>query len=40
MDLSLLEDITDDVDFCMKLAREENLVLLPGQHHNSRHLRF
>ncbi|CAF2131805.1 hypothetical protein BRARA_K00024 [Brassica rapa] len=31
MDLSLLEDITDDVDFCMKLAREENLVLLPGE---------
>ncbi|KAJ4867171.1 Tyrosine transaminase family protein [Raphanus sativus] len=30
LDLSLLEDITDDVDFCMKLAREENLVLLPG----------
>ncbi|CAF2131802.1 unnamed protein product [Brassica napus] len=27
LDLSLLEDITDDVDFCMKLAREENLVL-------------
>ncbi|KAJ0263132.1 Tyrosine transaminase family protein [Hirschfeldia incana] len=31
LDLSLLEDITDDVDFCMKLAREENLVLLPGE---------
>ncbi|CAH8359954.1 unnamed protein product [Eruca vesicaria subsp. sativa] len=31
LDLSLLEDIRDDVDFCMKLAREENLVLLPGE---------
>ncbi|ESQ54410.1 hypothetical protein EUTSA_v10025195mg [Eutrema salsugineum] len=31
LDLSLLEDITDDVDFCMKLAQEENLVLLPGE---------
>ncbi|XP_018481522.1 S-alkyl-thiohydroximate lyase SUR1-like [Raphanus sativus] len=31
LDLSLLEDITDDVDFCMKLAREESLVLLPGE---------
>ncbi|VVB11261.1 unnamed protein product [Arabis nemorensis] len=31
LDLSLLEDITGDVDFCMKLAREENLVLLPGE---------
>ncbi|CAH8359953.1 unnamed protein product [Eruca vesicaria subsp. sativa] len=31
LDLSLLGDITDDVDFCMKLAREENLVLLPGE---------
>ncbi|CAA7050144.1 unnamed protein product [Microthlaspi erraticum] len=31
LDLSLLEDITSDVDFCMKLAREENLVLLPGE---------
>ncbi|CAN8326271.1 unnamed protein product [Cochlearia groenlandica] len=31
LDLSLMEDITSDVDFCMKLAREENLVLLPGE---------
>ncbi|KAG7541149.1 Pyridoxal phosphate-dependent transferase [Arabidopsis thaliana x Arabidopsis arenosa] len=31
LDLSLLEDITNDVDFCMKLAREENLVFLPGE---------
>ncbi|KAG7622123.1 unnamed protein product [Arabidopsis thaliana] len=28
--LPLLEDIEDDMDFCMKLAKEENLVLLPG----------
>ncbi|CAN6912660.1 unnamed protein product [Brassica oleracea var. botrytis] len=25
-----MEDIEDDMDFCMKLAKEENLVLLPG----------
>ncbi|XP_019086038.1 PREDICTED: S-alkyl-thiohydroximate lyase SUR1-like [Camelina sativa] len=31
LDLSLLEDITNDFDFCIKLAREENLVLLPGE---------
>ncbi|EOA19176.1 hypothetical protein CARUB_v10007855mg [Capsella rubella] len=31
LDISLLEDITDDFDFCMKLAREQNLVLLPGE---------
>ncbi|EOA16613.1 hypothetical protein CARUB_v10004785mg [Capsella rubella] len=30
LELSLLEDIEDDMDFCMKLAKEENLVLLPG----------
>ncbi|XP_010438458.1 PREDICTED: probable aminotransferase TAT1 [Camelina sativa] len=30
LQLPLLEDIEDDMDFCMKLAKEENLVLLPG----------
>ncbi|KAL5861030.1 hypothetical protein ACOSQ4_002326 [Xanthoceras sorbifolium] len=28
--LSLLEDITDDMDFCLKLAKEEAVVVLPG----------
>ncbi|KAL0885490.1 hypothetical protein Bca101_009473 [Brassica carinata] len=31
LELSLLEDIKDDTDFCVKLAREENLVFLPGE---------
>ncbi|WZY68730.1 hypothetical protein YC2023_000970 [Brassica napus] len=30
LELPLMEDIEDDMDFCMKLAKEENLVLLPG----------
>ncbi|XP_010526505.1 PREDICTED: S-alkyl-thiohydroximate lyase SUR1-like [Tarenaya hassleriana] len=31
LDLSMLEGIKDDTDFCVKLAREENLVFLPGE---------
>ncbi|KAK3446084.1 hypothetical protein EUGRSUZ_A01840 [Eucalyptus grandis] len=27
---SLLEDIEDDLDFCVKLAREESVLVLPG----------
>lgn len=30
LDVSLLEDISDDVDFCFKLAKEESVILLPG----------
>ncbi|KAJ7981775.1 Tyrosine aminotransferase [Quillaja saponaria] len=30
LNLSLLEDISDDLDFCFKLAKEESVVLLPG----------
>ncbi|CAH8360290.1 unnamed protein product [Eruca vesicaria subsp. sativa] len=30
LNLSLLEDISDDIDFCFKLAREESVILLPG----------
>lgn len=31
MDLSLLDDIKDDVDFCVKLAKEESVMILPGK---------
>ncbi|CAN8257515.1 unnamed protein product [Cochlearia groenlandica] len=31
LELSMLENIKDDTDFCVKLAREENLVFLPGE---------
>ncbi|CAN8323536.1 unnamed protein product [Cochlearia groenlandica] len=31
LNLSLLEDITDDLDFCCKLAKEENMIILPGR---------
>ncbi|KAJ4957801.1 hypothetical protein NE237_024912 [Protea cynaroides] len=30
LNLSLLEDISDDIDFCCKLIQEENVVILPG----------
>ncbi|KAK4782285.1 hypothetical protein SAY86_016387 [Trapa natans] len=30
INLSLLEDIRDDIDFCFKLAREESVIILPG----------
>ena len=31
LNLSLLEDISDDIDFCFKLAKEESVIILPGQ---------
>ncbi|KAJ4889326.1 Pyridoxal phosphate-dependent transferase protein [Raphanus sativus] len=31
LELSLLDNIKDDIDFCVKLTREENLVFLPGE---------
>ncbi|EXB75028.1 putative aminotransferase TAT2 [Morus notabilis] len=30
LNLSLLEDISDDIDFCFKLAKEESVIFLPG----------
>ncbi|KAK1413938.1 hypothetical protein QVD17_29675 [Tagetes erecta] len=30
LDLSVFEDIKDDVDFCVKLAAEESVIILPG----------
>ncbi|CDP15859.1 unnamed protein product [Coffea canephora] len=30
LDLSLLEDIQDDLDFCLKLSKEESVIVLPG----------
>ncbi|KMZ60544.1 Aminotransferase family protein, partial [Zostera marina] len=30
LDFSRLADISDDVDFCCKLAKEESVVILPG----------
>ncbi|MBA0766119.1 hypothetical protein Gotri_015188 [Gossypium trilobum] len=30
LNLSMLEDINDDVDFCLKLAKEESVIILPG----------
>ncbi|GFS34809.1 tyrosine transaminase family protein [Actinidia rufa] len=31
LNLSLLEDIKDDIDFCAKLAKEESVVVLPAE---------
>ncbi|KAJ4829288.1 hypothetical protein Tsubulata_000981, partial [Turnera subulata] len=30
LNLSLLDDVSDDIDFCFKLAREESVIILPG----------
>ncbi|KAI3515477.1 hypothetical protein L1887_14373 [Cichorium endivia] len=30
LNLSGFEDVVDDIDFCMKLAKEESMILLPG----------
>ncbi|KVH93065.1 probable aminotransferase TAT2 [Cynara cardunculus var. scolymus] len=30
LNVSLLKDISDDVEFCFKLAKEESVILLPG----------
>ncbi|CAN6558194.1 unnamed protein product [Malus baccata var. baccata] len=30
LDLSLLEDINDDIEFCFKLVKEESVIFLPG----------
>ncbi|KAI7752550.1 hypothetical protein M8C21_007482 [Ambrosia artemisiifolia] len=30
LDISSFEDIKDDVDFCVKLAKEESVMILPG----------
>lgn len=30
INLSLLQDISDDIDFCFKLAKEEKVIILPG----------
>uniref|UniRef100_A0A803LVH8 Aminotransferase class I/classII large domain-containing protein n=1 Tax=Chenopodium quinoa TaxID=63459 RepID=A0A803LVH8_CHEQI len=30
LNLSLLKDISDDIDFCFRLAKEESVVILPG----------
>ncbi|RYQ94748.1 hypothetical protein Ahy_B08g089682 [Arachis hypogaea] len=31
LNLLLLEDISDDIDFCFKLAKEESVIILPGK---------
>ncbi|KAK6919626.1 hypothetical protein RJ641_015530 [Dillenia turbinata] len=31
LNLSLLEDIDNDMDFCLKLAKEEFVIILPGK---------
>ncbi|KAL8189256.1 hypothetical protein R6Q57_028822 [Mikania cordata] len=30
LNVSLLKDISDDIDFCFKLAKEESVIVLPG----------
>ena len=37
LNLSLLKDIDDDVEFCMKLSKEESVIVLPGKKEASSH---
>lgn len=30
LNVSMLEDIGDDLEFCLKLAKEESVIILPG----------
>ncbi|KAM0021229.1 putative nicotianamine aminotransferase [Helianthus debilis subsp. tardiflorus] len=30
LDISRLQGINDDMEFCLKLAKEESVILLPG----------
>ncbi|EOX99489.1 hypothetical protein QUC31_014626 [Theobroma cacao] len=30
LNLSMLEDVNDDMEFCLKLAKEESVIILPG----------
>lgn len=30
LDMSVFEDIKDDMDFCVKIAKEESVIILPG----------
>lgn len=34
LNLNLLEDIVDDFDFCLKLAKEESVIIMPGKQTN------
>ncbi|KAI3812078.1 hypothetical protein L1987_16782 [Smallanthus sonchifolius] len=36
LDISMFEDIKDDLDFCVKLAKEESVMILPGKMMNSK----
>lgn len=40
LNLSLLEDISDDIDFCFKLAREEFVIILPGKKWTIKHIDY
>lgn len=31
LNMSMLEDISDDVEFCIKLVREESVIVIPGK---------
>lgn len=31
INLSAFDDVVDDIDFCMKLANEESMILFPGK---------
>ncbi|KVI04638.1 Aminotransferase, class I/classII, partial [Cynara cardunculus var. scolymus] len=35
LNVSLLKDISDDIEFCFKLAKEESVILLPGDKHTA-----
>lgn len=36
LNLSKLKDISNDIDFCFKLAQEESVIILPGKNASSK----
>lgn len=40
LNIERMKDISDDIDFCFKLAKEESVIILPGMNIYSINLHF